>query len=44
MKEDVHIRVDEVLMRGVRAYAQQRGISLAAAVSVLLRRGLKEES
>jgi len=43
MKEDIHIRVDEALMRGVRAYAESRGVSLAAAISILLRRALTEE-
>ena len=42
MKEDVHVRVSEEVMRQVRAYAEARGISLAAAVSVLLRLGLEE--
>jgi len=41
MKEDVHIRVDEDVMREVRAYAGNHGVSLAAAVSVLLRQALK---
>ena len=36
MKEDVHIRVSEDVMRRVRAYADTRGISLAAAVTILL--------
>jgi hypothetical protein len=36
MKEDVHVRISEELMRQVRAYADRRGLSLAAAVSVLL--------
>jgi hypothetical protein len=48
MKEDIHIRVSEDLMRQVRAFADRHGISLAAAVSVLLLGGLerigKEES
>jgi plasmid stability protein len=42
MKEDIHIRVDEDVMRGVRAYAASHGISLAAAVSVLLRHALED--
>jgi Recombination endonuclease VII len=42
-KEEVHIRGAD-LTRRIRAYAEQHGISLAAAVSVLLQRGLKEES
>ena len=40
MKEDVHVRIDEDVMRAVRAYADARGISLAAAVSILLRESL----
>jgi predicted DNA binding CopG/RHH family protein len=44
MKEDIHVRLSEDLMRSVRAYATSRGISLAAAVSVLLRRALEGES
>jgi hypothetical protein len=43
MKEDIHIRVDEDLMKEVRAYAASYGkISLAAAVSVLLRQALRQ--
>jgi hypothetical protein len=42
MKEDVHVRISEEVMRGVRTYAETRGISLAAAISVLLRIGLEE--
>ena len=42
MKEDLHIRVSEDIAQRVRAYAEQRGISLAAAVSVLLQRALEE--
>ena len=41
MKEDIHIRIDEDVMRGVRSYATSNGVSLAAAVSVLLRQALK---
>jgi predicted HicB family RNase H-like nuclease len=41
MKEDVHVRIDKDVMRGVRAYADSSGISLAAAVSVLLRQALE---
>jgi len=40
MKEDVHVRIDEDVMQGVRAYAKARGISVAAAMSVLLRESL----
>jgi len=43
MKEDVHVRIGEELMRGVRAYAAAREISLAAAINILLRRALYEE-
>jgi plasmid stability protein len=43
MKEDVHVRISKDLMNEVRAYAASHGISLAAAVSVLLRRALSEE-
>lgn len=41
MKEDVHVRIDELTMRDVRAYAERCGFSLATAVAVLLRFGLK---
>lgn len=44
MKEDIHIRVDEDVMRGVRAYADSHGVSLAAAASILLAKALKEEA
>jgi antitoxin component of RelBE/YafQ-DinJ toxin-antitoxin module len=44
MKEDVHVRIDEDVMRQVRAYADSCGISVAAAVSVLLRQALKGDS
>lgn len=44
VKEDIHIRVSEDLMRDVRAYAASHGISLAAAISVLLTRALQGES
>lgn len=43
MKEDIHVRISEEIMRGVRAYADMRGVSLAAAISILLRRALYEE-
>jgi plasmid stability protein len=43
VKEDIHIRIDEDVMRAVRAYAGTHGVSLAAAVSVLLRQALKGE-
>lgn len=42
MKEDIHVRIDENLMHEVRAYAKRCGFSLAVAVTVLLRSGLKE--
>jgi hypothetical protein len=41
MKEDIHIKVDAEIMQPVRQYAAANGISLAAAVSVLLKRGLE---
>lgn len=44
VKEDVHVRVSEDVMRQVRAYAQQRGLTLAAAITVLLDQALKEKS
>jgi hypothetical protein len=44
MKEDIHIRIDEDVMSAVRAYAASHGVSLAAAVSVLLRQALRETS
>ena len=44
MKEDVHVRVSEDVMRRVRAYAQRQGLSLAAAITVLLDWALREES
>ena len=40
-KEDLHIRVDTQIMQPVREYAARNGISLAAAVSIILRRGLQ---
>jgi len=43
MKEDIHIRIDEDVMSAVRAYAARHGVSLAAAVSVLLSRALSQE-
>ena len=36
MKESLHIRLDTELTARVRAYATKRGISLAAAIAVLL--------
>jgi len=44
MKEDVHVRIGEDVMCEVRAYAASREISLAAAISVLLRQALKKEA
>ena len=40
-KEDLHIRVDTEIMQPVREYAAQNGVSLAAAISIILRRGLR---
>jgi len=42
MKEDIHVKVEKDIMSAVRAYAASHGISLAAAVSVLLSRALEE--
>ena len=39
-KEDVHVRISSDVMSGVRAYAKARGISVAAAMSILLRESL----
>ncbi len=36
-KEDVHVRISTKVMRPVREYAEGHGISLAAAISILLR-------
>jgi len=44
VKEDIHVRIDQDITDAVRAYASSHGISLAAAVSILLRRALKGES
>jgi hypothetical protein len=35
-KEDVHVRISTEVMRPVREYAESHGISLAAAISILL--------
>jgi len=43
MKEDWHVKVDEEIARAVRAYAKANGIALAAAVSILLKRGLDKD-
>jgi hypothetical protein len=43
MKEDIHIRVSAEVMSRVRAYAGRRGISLAAAATILMLRGLDGE-
>lgn len=40
MKENLHLRVDTEIAQAVRAYAKTNGIALAAAVSILLKRGL----
>jgi hypothetical protein len=37
----MHLRVDATVMQEVRAYARDHGISIAAAVSILLRAGLR---
>lgn len=42
-KENWHIRISEDVAAETRRYAEQCGISLAAAVAVLLRRALKGE-
>jgi hypothetical protein len=42
MKEDIHIRVDAKLMVQVRKFAQNTGVSLASAVSILLMLGLQQ--
>jgi hypothetical protein len=41
-KEDVHVRINEFVMRRVREFAKSRDMTLTAAVSVLLRLGLDE--
>jgi len=43
VKKDIHVRIDEEITDAVRAYAGSHGISLAAAVSLLLRRALRGE-
>jgi hypothetical protein len=43
MKEDIHVRIEKDIADDVRAYAAAHGVSLAAAVSLLLRRALREE-
>lgn len=35
-KEDVHVRISTDVMRPVREYADSHGISLAAAISIML--------
>ena len=40
MKVDVHVRISDEIMSEVRTYADRTGITLAAAVSVLLSLGL----
>lgn len=42
MKEDWHLRIDTEIAQEVRAYAKANGVALAAAVSILLRRGLED--
>jgi hypothetical protein len=41
MKEEWHLRIDEEIAQAVRAYAKANGVALAAAVSILLKRGLE---
>jgi hypothetical protein len=43
MKEDIHVRIEKDIADDARAYAAAHGISLAAAVSLLLRRALTEK-
>jgi antitoxin component of RelBE/YafQ-DinJ toxin-antitoxin module len=43
MKADIHVRIEKDITDDVRDYAARNGISLAAAVSLLLRRALREE-
>jgi hypothetical protein len=43
MKEEWHLRIDGEIAQAVRAYAKANGIALAAAVSILLKRGLEEQ-
>jgi hypothetical protein len=43
MKQDIHIRVSTDVMRRVRAYADRCGLSLAAAATILMLRGLDGE-
>lgn len=43
MKVDIHARIEEDITDEVRAYADRNGISLAAAISLLLRRALEGE-
>jgi antitoxin component of RelBE/YafQ-DinJ toxin-antitoxin module len=41
MKEDIHVRVDEKVTARVRAWAGRRGLTLAAAITVLLDKALE---
>ncbi len=43
MKADIHVRIEKDITDDVRAYAARNGVSLAAAISLLLRRALKGE-
>jgi hypothetical protein len=43
MKEDIHARIEKDIADDVRVYAATHGISLAAAINLLLRRALREE-
>jgi hypothetical protein len=40
-KEDVHVRISGNIMEGVRQFAASNGISLAAAMGLLLKWGLQ---
>lgn len=42
-KEDVHVQIERVIMVGVRSWASQHGVSVAAAMSVLLTKALDAE-
>ena len=41
MKDNIHIRIDKDIADAARIYAARNGISLAAAISVLIRRALE---
>lgn len=42
-KDDVHVQIEKTIMIAVRTFAREHGISLAAAMSFLLKRGLDSE-